>query len=87
MGCLWHFLCFERSLTPRPNCLTLQSALALVNDPGGKLWREPKYEGSLRLRLDHSYEHFLAILETMIETLRAMAAKLGMDVSGEVGPI
>lgn len=58
-----------------------------MNDPGGNLWQEPKYEDSLRLRLDHSYEHFLDILKTMIKTLRMMATKLGMDASGEVGPL
>lgn len=78
---------FKRNLSPRITRLTLQFALALVNDPGGKLWQEPKYEDSLRLRLDHSYEIFLDILKTMIVTLRAMATKLGMDASGEVGPI
>ena len=67
--------------------LTPQLALALVNEPGGKLWQEPRYEDSLRLRLDYSYEHFLEILKRMIETLRAMATKLGMDASGEVGPM
>lgn len=58
----------------------------LVNDPVGISWQNEKHERRLGRRLDHCYKHFLDILKSMIETLKATGAKLGIDSSGKVDP-
>jgi len=56
----------------------------LINEPGGIAWRKPEYEGSLRRRLDRSYDTYLHILNRMRNALIEMREKLGFDESGKV---
>lgn len=59
----------------------------LVNDPAGASWHEPRYDKMLRSRLDHSYEHFLDTLDSMMIMLRDLAAKLDISEDGKVGQV
>lgn len=56
----------------------------LIDDPGGLAWRKAEYEGSLRRRLDRSYDTYLQILNRMRNALIEMREKLGFDEFGKV---
>ena len=57
---------------------------ALKEDPGGALWRQPQYEGQLRRRLNHSYKNYMETMINMLETLKDVRRRLGMDDLGKV---
>ena len=56
----------------------------LINDPAGVSWQGSRHMKALRSRLDWAYDHFLDILNTMMDTLEELAAKLDMDEGGNV---
>ena len=57
----------------------------LVKDPAGDHWRKAGCETRLRLRLDHSYDHYMLTLKHMMDALTALAAKVAVLPSGKVG--
>ena len=57
---------------------------ALIYDPDGDAWQQPKYDSALRYRLDHGYDHFLDILNSMLEMLEHMTTKLDIREGGKV---
>ncbi len=59
----------------------------LINDPGGIAWKNPEYEGSLRRRLDRSYDVYLQILNRMRNALIELREKLGFNEFGKVSDL
>ena len=57
---------------------------ALMSEPGGMTWKQPRYEEKLKQRLGRSYDAYLRTLKTMIDSLSKMCEKLGVDTSGKV---
>ena len=57
---------------------------ALLRDPGGPSWHENNYEEKLRRRLDRSYIPYLKTMAKLVQALRAMCTRLGVDNAGFV---
>ncbi|KAL8956324.1 MAG: hypothetical protein Q9183_006334 [Haloplaca sp. 2 TL-2023] len=56
----------------------------LLENPGGLLWKDHKYEESLRRRLDRSYTSYIKTVEKLRDTLQAISGKLSVDSAGSV---
>jgi len=54
---------------------------AMMNDPGGPLWQQPKYDELLKARLDHSYKPYIDTIKAMLEALDVVKQKLGLSAS------
>ena len=60
---------------------------ALIAEPGGDLWRKPRYQRCLAARLDHSFDHFIDIVQSMQESMEELREKMGLDAQGNVCPL
>lgn len=56
----------------------------LLETPVGPLWQKPEYDERLRERLGRSYSWYLKTVSTLVEELKTMCEKLGVDNAGGV---
>lgn len=63
---------------------TNEELAPFINDPTGPGWKLAEYEERLRLRLGHAYDHYFDTLVHMLEMLKDMRNKLGVDDNGQV---
>ncbi|KAL8752171.1 MAG: hypothetical protein Q9184_005820 [Pyrenodesmia sp. 2 TL-2023] len=56
----------------------------LIIEPLGTLWKQPQYDQKLHDRLDRSYRPYLKTVQTLVEKLKTMCEKLGVDTTGAV---
>ncbi|KAL8896799.1 MAG: hypothetical protein Q9207_007530 [Kuettlingeria erythrocarpa] len=56
----------------------------LILEPLGTLWTLPQYDQKLRIRLDRSYKSYLKTVQTLVQKLKTMCEKLGVDTTGAV---
>lgn len=56
----------------------------LKKDPGGALWHKPECQGRLKKRLDHNYDSYLEKMKIMLENLKLIREKIGVDDAGKV---
>ncbi|KAL8997035.1 MAG: hypothetical protein Q9169_003576 [Polycauliona sp. 2 TL-2023] len=61
-----------------------EELLLLLENPGGSLWKDIKYEGRLRSRLDRSYNSYLKTVTRLVQALQGMCDRLGVDNVGSV---
>lgn len=59
----------------------------LILEPLGTLWTLPQYDQKLRIRLDRSYKSYLKTVQTLVQKLKTMCEKLGVDATGAVYPL
>ena len=58
---------------------------ALIAQPTGAIWENPKYRQRLEQRLGRSHEVYMRLSEKMVKALLSMCEELGIDSSGKVG--
>ena len=56
----------------------------MLADPGGALWKQPKYDRRLRELLDRSYSSYLNTIQKLFEALQSMRSRLGVDTAESV---
>ena len=56
----------------------------LMEDPKGAIWKRLEYEEKLRQRLGRSHAVYMKMADKMVNALRLMCEKLGIDSSGKV---
>lgn len=57
---------------------------ALLGEPGGDIWKNPKYAEKLSQRLGRSYLGYFQTLDKLRNALNAISEKLGVDSTGRV---
>ncbi|KAG8529092.1 uncharacterized protein KY384_005727 [Bacidia gigantensis] len=56
----------------------------LMSQPGGVMWKDPRYEQRLKQRLGRSYHAYIRTLAKMHAALNGLCEKLGVDMAGKV---
>ncbi|KAL8866139.1 MAG: hypothetical protein Q9174_006475 [Haloplaca sp. 1 TL-2023] len=56
----------------------------LINDPSGSMWKDPRYEQKLRVRLGRSYKSYFRTVQTLAFNLKAFCERLGIESDGTV---
>jgi hypothetical protein len=79
----FHKLNFENALEEflLPLIADEKTLQAMLEKPGGELWKDPSLEAILRQRMPKMYSSYLDTIEAMQETLEELEGALGMSRS------
>ena len=72
---------FQLSIENLVSCIgySYEDSQALLKDPGGKAWRDPRFRKKLQAYMDDSYRPFVQTIEEVVDDLELLCEKLGID--------
>jgi hypothetical protein len=72
---------FQLSMENLVSCIghSYEDSQALLKNPGGAVWSEPKFRKKLKSYLDEWYHPFVQTVEDLVEDLEVLCEKLNID--------